>query len=120
LQAGERVAPPALIDQVVPLGNQVVDRAAVVRLAERHAAVHAASALIAQMLVGGLREDLAEVGGPFARVAIRHALLRILHESGRLTHAANRPALSGPLGSRTCPSRRAAFARLPRRAACAR
>ena len=54
VQPIERVAPAALIDQVVPLGDQVVDRAAVVRLAKRHAAVHAARALVAQMVLGRL------------------------------------------------------------------
>jgi hypothetical protein len=51
VKALERVAPTSAVNEIVPFGNQVVDRAAVVRLTERHAAVHAARALIAQMLV---------------------------------------------------------------------
>ncbi len=93
VQPVERVAPTALIDQVVPLRNQVVDRAAVVRLTERDAAVHAACALIAQMLLVGRRENLTEVADTLGRVPIRDALLRILHEASRLTHA-RQPVLS--------------------------
>ncbi len=55
VQPVERVAPAALVDQVVPFRNQVVDRAAVVGLAKRHAAVHAARALVTQMVLGRLR-----------------------------------------------------------------
>src|SRR5690606_18729695 len=61
VQAIERVAPAALVDEVVPLRNQVVHWAAVLRLAERHAAVHAASTLDLEMLLGGVRQDLGEI-----------------------------------------------------------
>ena len=45
VQALERLFPSAVINEVVPLGNQIVNRAAVFGLTERHAAVHAARAL---------------------------------------------------------------------------
>jgi hypothetical protein len=45
VQPVQGFAPAALVDEVVPLRNQVVDRATVVRLAERHATIHAAGAL---------------------------------------------------------------------------
>ena len=87
VQALERVVPAALIDQVVPLGDQVVDWAAVIRLAERHAAIHAARALVAQMVFGRLAEDLAKIAQALASVPIRDTLLGILHKAGRLAHA---------------------------------
>ena len=50
VQLVDRLAPAAAVDEVVPVGDQVAERAALV--AERHAAVHAARALLAQDLVG--------------------------------------------------------------------
>src|SRR5712672_2468755 len=43
VQPVERVFPTALVDQVIPLGNEIVDRAARVALAERYATIHATS-----------------------------------------------------------------------------
>ena len=45
MQAVQRLAPATPVDEVVPLRDQVVDGAAVARLAEGDAAVHAAGAL---------------------------------------------------------------------------
>ena len=42
--------PAVVVDQVVPVGNEIVDRAAGV--AEGHAAIHAASALLALLFFG--------------------------------------------------------------------
>ena len=53
VQAVERLAPQAAIDEVVPFGDQIVDRTAgrhaghqVARVAKRNAAIHAAGSLI--------------------------------------------------------------------------
>src|SRR5258708_27191365 len=66
VQAIERVTPVATIDKVVPLWNQVIDRAAgsspvndLAGMTARHAAVHAARALLAQ-------------------VRLRHVLMKLL------------------------------------------
>ena len=48
MQTADRALPAAVIHEVVPVRDQVVDRAAGV--AERHAAIHAASALLALLL----------------------------------------------------------------------
>ena len=64
VQPVERVLPAALVNEVVPLGNEVVDRAARFALAERHAAIHAAGALRAQVQLGRRGEDFQEI---FAR-----------------------------------------------------
>src|SRR3712207_7720185 len=54
-QLVERLLPPVPVDEVVPVGDQVPERAAVV--AERHAALHAARALAREL---GLRQDRSE------------------------------------------------------------
>ena len=56
VQLADRVLPAVAVDEVVPVGDQVAQRAAVV--AERHAALHAARALRGQLLVGALDEEL--------------------------------------------------------------
>ncbi len=50
VQLGDRVLEAVAVDEVVPVGDQVAERASVV--AKRHAAVHAARALVAQLRVG--------------------------------------------------------------------
>src|SRR5262245_34620942 len=48
----ESVFPTAPIDEVVPFGNQVHDRTAGVPLTKRHAAIHTASALRLELVIG--------------------------------------------------------------------
>ena len=86
VQPIERVFPAALIDEVVPLGNEVVDRAAGFALAERHAAVHAASALRAQLHVGRRGEDFQEILHPLQRIAVRHRLACEFFKAGGFAH----------------------------------
>ena len=50
VEAANGALPAAVIDQVVPVGDEVIDRAA--RVAEGHAAIHAASALLTLFLFG--------------------------------------------------------------------
>jgi hypothetical protein len=71
VQLGERVAPAVAVDEVVPVRDQVPERAALV--AERHAAVHAARALVAQRAVVRQREVLPVVAHALARVAFLEA-----------------------------------------------
>src|SRR5690606_37074295 len=68
VQTVERLLPTSLIDEVVPLWNQVVDRTTVSGLTERHAAVHAACALDLEVLLRRRREDLLEIAGALGRV----------------------------------------------------
>ena len=49
----DRFLPPTAVDEIVPVGNDVVDRASGV--AERHAAIHAARPLLARLLFGNGR-----------------------------------------------------------------
>ena len=100
VQHVERGAPLLPVDEIVPVGDDVVDRTAA--LAERDAAVHAARALRRRRLVGERQHELA---------IILHALLRRqrdlldareLHEAGDLAHVSARPAarraLAAPAG----------------------
>jgi hypothetical protein len=68
VQTLERFLPEAAIDQIVPLGDEVVDRAAgghaadeFAGVAERNAAIHAAGALIAEFLLLHVRVKLLPV-----------------------------------------------------------
>src|SRR5690606_30373785 len=125
MQAIERFAPAAVVDEIVPLRDQVVDRTAVRRLAERHAAIHAARALDAKMLLARRREDLFEVADALFRVPVRHGLTRVFHETRMLAHwrlsvscRARRRSWSRRLSRRLPLLRRGAFA--PRARACSR
>ena len=86
VQPIERVLPAALIDEVVPLGNQIVDRAAGRALAERHTAIHAAGTLRAQLRVDRLGEDLEKILRAHERIAVRHRLPFKLFKSCWFTH----------------------------------
>ncbi len=74
------------VDEVVPVGDQVAQRAAVV--AERHAAVHAARALLAQLLHGARQQELAVVVRALERIPLRDAVALDLQEAAELAHQA--------------------------------
>jgi hypothetical protein len=93
VQPIERLVPQAAVHQVVPLGNQVVDRATgghaadeLAGLAERYAAIHAARALLAQMPLFHVMVELAPVAHTLRRRAIDRQLAQVLDEAGRFTH----------------------------------
>ena len=111
VQPVERLAPEAAIDEVVPLGDQVVDRAARrpcrdqrARVAERNAAVHAARALLLQRRLGQVLVELVPVARRAACGSRAHggsSVRSILHEAGRLAHALLRcPAQPQARGAR--------------------
>src|SRR5690606_30137327 len=82
----ECALPVLLVDQVVPVGDDVVDRAAV--RTERHAAVHAARTLDAGLLVGQRRDEFL----PVAQAAFRRLVGRLdpreFHEASDFSHDA--------------------------------
>src|SRR5262249_49397740 len=80
------VLPAAPIDEIVPVGNHVVDRATGV--AEGHAAIHAARTLVAQFRLGEILIDLEPVVDSLGNRATERQLAAMLHEAGCLTHAA--------------------------------
>src|SRR5262249_59608966 len=94
VQALDRVAPAAAIDEVVPVRDDVPERAALV--AEGDAAVHAACPLGAQDVVRGLLLELAPVLEPRRDGLFVHLLAFELEEPGHLTHRPTPPDAPAP------------------------
>ena len=95
VEAFERLMPEALVDEVVPLGDQVVDRAAaghpadeLARVAERYPAIHAASALLLELLVGVMVVNLFPIADAGEGIAIRREFALEFDKSGRFSHGA--------------------------------
>ncbi len=97
MQPVERIAPPAAIDEVVPLGDQVPHRAArrhvgdqIARVAERNSAIHAPRPLRAQLALGQMLVELVPIDDPQDRIAVvrNDAIDRL--ETGRVTHLLSR------------------------------
>ena len=93
VKALERFLPATAEDEVVPLRDQVVDRAAaghagndVAGVAERSAAIHAARALGAAFLVVAVNLELAPVLEAFERCDFGIGLASDFHESCWLAH----------------------------------
>jgi hypothetical protein len=55
-------------------------------VAERDAAVHAAGALLAEVIFDGSGEYLQEVADPLGRIAIRHGFASKFLKAGRFAH----------------------------------
>ena len=86
MQLVDRVAPLAAIHEVVPVGDQVAQRAALVT--ERDAAVHAARPLAAQLGLGLQGEVRVVVAHAATRVALVEADPVNLEECAELAHGA--------------------------------
>ena len=93
VQTIERFLPEPAIDEIVPLGNEVVDRAAARHAADepagvaiRNAAVHATRRLLAQLAVVSVRVKLVPIRDAFHRVAIERQLTGEFEESCRFGH----------------------------------
>jgi hypothetical protein len=84
MQSVEGLAPLVAVDQVVPVGDEVPERAPLV--AERDAAVHAAGSLVLELHHGEAREDFFIVLAAFLDGPITGGVSREFHESGGLTH----------------------------------
>ena len=85
MQRRQRCAPVLLVDQVVPVGNDVVDRATA--HAERRAAVHAARPLYRRLLIGQVPHELAVMLLARLRGFARLLQPLELHEPGDLAHS---------------------------------
>src|SRR5208282_2890123 len=92
VQLADRFFPTTVIDQIVPIGNQIVYGTP--RLAKRHAAVHAARALGAKIRFWKIEIDFEPVVDALSDRTPRGMLARVFHESRVLTHVA--PARPGP------------------------
>src|SRR6185436_13579814 len=86
VQLLDRLGPPVTVDEVVPVGDQVAERAAV--MAERHAALHAARALRLELDERERLDELAVVADALPRVALRRVVAVVLEEAAQLPHYA--------------------------------
>jgi hypothetical protein len=84
VQLLDGLLPVAAIDEVVPVRDQVAQRAALV--AEGHATLHAAPALALELLLGLRVVVLLVVAHPLARVALVEAHAVDLDEAAELSH----------------------------------
>ena len=85
VEAADGGFPAIVVDQVVPIGNEIVDRAAGV--AEGNAAVHAASALLALFLFRERLVDFEPILDAFAGIAAGSLFALNLKKTGDFTHA---------------------------------
>src|SRR5581483_4400690 len=85
VQAIDRVLPAAAIDEVVPIGNHVTKRAAL--MAKRNAAIHAARALLLQLVFRIRPHDLLPVTHTLRDRPIRLLGAFELDEAFDITHA---------------------------------
>src|SRR5206468_10559677 len=79
--------------QIIPLRDEIVDGAAAghateqdARVAKGHAAIHAASPLVAQFLLREMLVKLLPVLNPFGRLAVRRQFAQVIDESSGLAH----------------------------------
>ena len=97
VEVADRAFPVAAVDEVVPVGNLVVHRAAVRPVTERHAAIHAARGLFLDFLVRHRERELPEMTD-----AIRGRLILVhlpvdLEETCHLAHfSLTQPGGLGP------------------------
>src|SRR5581483_3246492 len=85
VEADGRLPPPAPVHEVVPVGDDVPERAALVT--EGDAAVHAPRALLAELLLREPELELAPVLEPLGDGLLVRRLPLVLEEAGDLTHA---------------------------------
>ncbi len=102
VQLLDRVLEAVAVDEVVPVGDQVAQRTTVV--AERHTAVHAASALLAQLSKWPCEEELAVVVRALDGVPLRDAVTLDLKKGPELAHQTG-TATCWPAGTPACSAR---------------
>ena len=93
VQTLERLFPQAAENEVVELGDQVVDRAArrhaadeLAGVAERNAAIHATRALVAEFLFLHVEVKLIPVANALQRRTVGGDFAKVFEEAGRFAH----------------------------------
>ena len=84
VQSLHRGAPLVAIDQIVPVGNQVVDRAALVT--EGNAAIHAARRLFADIAIGQRMDEFAIILQPLLGLVVAALLPLDFQKAGDFSH----------------------------------
>ena len=112
VQTAHSFFPAAAINQVIPIGNDVVDWTA--RVAERYSAIHAAGSLLLLLFLWKRAVDFHPVVDTFYDGTPLRQLARKLHESSRFTHVApaRRWSIEGVLRIGTACSPRSRSTRL--------
>ena len=93
VQHPDGFAPVAAVDQIVPIGNDIGERAS--RVAEWHAAIHAAGALRADLLLGKVEVDFKPILDALGGRTAGWQFPWIFEESGRFTHASPPRVVAG-------------------------
>ena len=83
----QRLTPATAVDQIIPLWNQIVDRASSIGLTKRYATVHATTALTLQVINGPGSKDFIEIASPGSRISIRDSNPWQFLETGWSSHA---------------------------------
>ena len=86
VQLADGFLPASAIDKIVPVRNEIANGTS--GLAERHAAIHAASALFTQLFFRKILIDFKPIIDPLGHWPARSQFPRVVHEAGRLTHVA--------------------------------
>src|ERR1700687_5150531 len=92
VQLADGFLPASAIDKIVPVRNEIADRAS--GLAEWNAAIHAASALLAQLFFWKILIDLKPVVDPLVHWPAWSQFPRVVHEARGLAHVAPAQAAS--------------------------
>src|SRR6185437_3808199 len=92
VKLAQRFLPAPAVHEVVPVGNEVVHRTS--RVAERHAAIHAARALRTQLVLGEILVDLEPVVHALRDWTPRGRFPIEFFKPSGLTHAAPPPVLA--------------------------
>ena len=93
VESVERFAPEAAVDEIVPLGNEVVDRASAGHAGEKfsgvakwNAAIHAASALDFEFFLGHVLVEFVPIFDAAARRDVRGDLAVVFDKSSWFSH----------------------------------
>ena len=98
VQLHDRVLETVVIDEVVPVRNQIPEGTAVVT--ERHAAVHATATLLTQLLHRSGEQKLAVVIRALTWVPLGYSAALDLQEAAELAHQAATPSVCSSTSSR--------------------
>src|SRR5690606_6517006 len=86
MQVPDRLVPVALVDEVVPVRNLVVDRTTGRPVTIGHPAIHAARGLLGDLRLRHRQHELAKMPDPVGGRLILRLLTLDLEKSGYLTH----------------------------------
>ena len=114
VEVADRTLPVAVVDEVVPVRDLVVDRAARRTMAVGHAAIHAARGLLLDLLVGHRQRELAEMSDTVGSRLVLVHLPVDLEETCNLAHVSP-SGRKAPAARAAAPPRSCCISTPPRR-----